>query len=336
VAQTTAVRRLMTKRVMTETDTFGGSLPLVSVIIATRDRPDDLVETLARIRRYRYPRLELIVVDNASARPVADVVGGNFPEVRVIRLEENRGVVGLNAGILASSGEFVAFQDDDSFFHDDGIRRAVEKMHARPKLGAVAGREVLALSGRTAEFAHRWDPTAFERESVDGRPTLWFINCVAVLRRSALDEVGLFPEDFVWGGLEIDVATRLIIGGWEVRYFPDVVAIHRKTPASRNSDFATFHKTRNLVWYWWRYLPAWDATRKTMVRLPAAFLISLYKGGLRGYFRALGALATSIPYMRRSRNPAPPETLEALHADESEAKVILEQVWIKVTKRATG
>jgi GT2 family glycosyltransferase len=322
--------------VRTVEDTPGGPWPLVSVIIATRDRPDDLIETLGRIRRYRYPRLEVIVVDNASSPPVADVLSDGFPEVRVIRLDENRGVVGLNSGIAASNGEFVAFQDDDSFFHDDGIRLAVEKMRSHPRLGAVAGREVLARSGRTAEFAHRWDPAEFARESAEGRPTLWFINCVAVLRRKALDEVGLFPEEFLWGGLEIDVATRLVIGGWEVRYFPDVVAIHRKTPASRNSDFATFQKTRNLVWYWWRYLPAWDATRKTAVRLPAEFLISLYKGGVRGYFRAVWALATSIPYMRESRNPAPPETLEALRADDSEARVLLEQVWVKVTKRATG
>lgn len=326
----------MGRTVKTIDDTPDGGPPLVSVVIATRNRLDDLVETLARIRRYRYPRLEVIVVDNASAPPVAEAIADDFPEVRVITLSENRAVVGLNEGILASAGEFVAFQDDDSFFHDDGIRLAVEKMRAHPRLGAVAGREVLARSGRTAEFAHRWDPGAFEREKELGRPTLWFINCVAVLRRKALDQVGLFPEAFLWGGLEIDVATRLIIGGWDVRYFPDVVALHRKTPASRNSDFATFQKTRNLVWYWWRYLPVRDAARKTAFRLPAEFAVAVYKGGMRGYFRALWALITSVPYMRESRTPAPPETLEALHAGDSEAKVMFEQVWVKLSKRATG
>ncbi|MHB0981147.1 MAG: glycosyltransferase family 2 protein [Thermoleophilia bacterium] len=312
----------------------GEGLPLVSVAIATRDRLEDLIETLERIRLYQYSRLEVVVVDNASKVPVAPAIASQFPEVRVITLDVNRGAVGLNEAIKTSQGEYVAFQDDDSFFHRDGIGLAVEKMAAHPRLGAVAGREVLARSGRTAEFAHKWDPAAYQREARDGRPTLWFINCAAVLRRRALEDSGLFPEEFVWGCEEIDLATRLIINGWEVRYFPDVVAIHRKTPASRNSDFAVFHKTRNLVWYWWSYLPLKDAARKTLVRLPADFLIAVYKGGVRGYFRALLALACSYGFLKRRRTPVPPELLEALHAGESESRVLLEQVLIRLRKRA--
>ncbi|GAB4265105.1 MAG: glycosyltransferase family 2 protein [Thermoleophilia bacterium] len=307
-------------------------LPSVSVVIITRDRWADLQATLRRVARYDLPDLEVVVVDNGSGDGTPERVRAEFPSVRVIALDHNAGIGGRNVGMRAARGEFLALQDDDSFFTRGSLRRALQKMAANPRLGAVAAREVMADTGRTAEFAHRWRPADMVREAQTGRESLWFIACGAVLRREALDQAGYFPEDFVWGHGEIDLATRLIICGWEVRYFPDVVAIHRKTSASRSADREVFYKTRNLVWYWWRYLPVRTAARKTAVRLPFDLLVALYRRAPRGYVKAVAALVASIPHMRAMRTPAPPELLPVLHASESELKVILEQIWVRREK----
>lgn len=310
--------------------------PSVSVVIITRDRWPDLQATLQRVARYELPDLEVIVVDNDSSDGTPERIRARFPGVRVIELDHNAGISGRNVGMRAARGEFLALQDDDSFFTRGSLRGALQKMAANPRLGAIAAREVMADTGRTAEFAHRWRPADMVMEAQTGRETLWFIACGAVLRREALEQAGYFPEDFIWGHGEIDLATRLIIAGWEVRYFPDIVTIHRKTSASRNADREVFYKTRNLVWYWWRYLPVGVAARKTAVRLPFDFLVALYRQAPYGYLKALAALVTSIPHMRAVRTPAPPELLPALHASESELKVILEQVWVRREKFAAG
>lgn len=91
--------------------------PMVSVVIPTRDRPEMVVECIAAILQQDYPRVEVIVVDNAPrSSATADAVQSHFgdePSVRYLR--ENRAGISFarNRGVAAAGGKIVAFTDDD-------------------------------------------------------------------------------------------------------------------------------------------------------------------------------------------------------------------------------
>jgi GT2 family glycosyltransferase len=90
--------------------------PFISVIICTRDRPDSAKNCLRHLARQNYPRFEIILVDNAptsnAVRAFVDAWHGERP-LRYV-LESRPGLSwARNAGIAASSGEIVAFLDDD-------------------------------------------------------------------------------------------------------------------------------------------------------------------------------------------------------------------------------
>jgi glycosyltransferase involved in cell wall biosynthesis len=89
--------------------------PLVSVVVPTRDRPELLGRALASLRRQTHSNLEIIVVDDASNEDMAAVIAAaGDRRIRYIRHETNRGgAAARNTGIRASTGQFIAFLDDD-------------------------------------------------------------------------------------------------------------------------------------------------------------------------------------------------------------------------------
>jgi GT2 family glycosyltransferase len=90
--------------------------PFVSVVICTRDRPDQLATCLRAVGQQEYPRYEVLVVDNAAAsEEVRALTGAGLGRVPLRYVREPRPGLSWarNAGTAAASGEIIAFLDDD-------------------------------------------------------------------------------------------------------------------------------------------------------------------------------------------------------------------------------
>lgn len=103
------------------------SEPLVSFVMpAYEPRPDWLLEAVASVLGQTWERLELIVVDDGSARPVADLLANvDDPRLRILRAEHGGYPAALNAGIAQATGSFVRFVDADDVAVADGTERLV-------------------------------------------------------------------------------------------------------------------------------------------------------------------------------------------------------------------
>jgi glycosyltransferase involved in cell wall biosynthesis len=84
-----------------------------TVVIATRNRADNLMRTLTHLSELAVP---VILVDNASTDDTVSRVRKEFPYVLVLESAVNRGAVGRNLGVQAARTPFVAFSDDDSWW----------------------------------------------------------------------------------------------------------------------------------------------------------------------------------------------------------------------------
>jgi GT2 family glycosyltransferase len=264
-----------------------------TVVIATRDRREELLHTLERLAALPEAPA-VIVVDNGSTDGAPAAVRAAHPGVTVIELGEDRGAAARTAGVLAATAPSVAFCDDDSWWAPGALERAGALLDAHPAVGLLAAR-VLLPGGRA-------DPTctAMEHSALGSRPglpgprVLGFIACGAVVRRDAYLAAGGFPPGWGVGGEELPFAAALADRGWDLVHVPALVAHHhpssRRDPARRAAVAA-----RNDLWSAWALRPSRDALRVTARSLLGARDRGRRRGLAEGV-RGLGpVLATRRP-----------------------------------------
>lgn len=210
-------------------DPLVSARPTVSAVIATRNRTDVLPEALDSIFAQeglgRQFDLEVVVVDDASSDNVAEVVA-RYSGVRYIRLPVNQGQsAARNAGIRNSSGQYVAFLDDDDLWLPQKLALQVSALEAHPQAGLVYSQLVIVVEGQRLLFPEGPAPSGslFRR--------LLFVNLcgnpgVPLVRRDALEKVGGFSED-VSGVEDYDLWLRLSYSVPFI-YVPGAVAVYRQ------------------------------------------------------------------------------------------------------------
>jgi GT2 family glycosyltransferase len=193
-----------------------------------------------------YVEVEVVVLDNASDDGSAAAVRQQFPDVRLIRQEFRAGFgANHNTVIRSSTGRYIYVLNEDTESEDWGFARIVAEMDANPKVAAL-GPRLVDQDGRHQRSAWRFPTPAV---SLLGIPTLgqfgiaqskgdeprtvdWVMGAALLLRREALDAVGLFDEDFFIYFEEVDLCLRLHRAGWEMRYFPAVTVVHYESQFS--------------------------------------------------------------------------------------------------------
>jgi len=105
--------------------------PKVSVIIPTYNRPERLQRALSSIRSQTYDNIEAVVVDDHSETSMSEIAGSFSPslDVKFIRHEQNKGAnPARNTGIKNSSGQYIAFLDDDDTWVEEKLELQVDKI----------------------------------------------------------------------------------------------------------------------------------------------------------------------------------------------------------------
>ena len=274
--------------------------PLVSVVMITWNRKDILRQVLINFMRQTYPRYEIIVADNASTDGAAVMVEREFPQVRLIRLTENSGIRGYNIALQQALGEYVVIADNDSFLEDSGIAKIVGKFKQFPSVGAMGCKVYYYYSNRI----HHWHPTV-RTDDVSGRgfDSPLFNGCAAAVRMSVLNEVGFYPEEFFLYENERDLCTRIINAGYEVKYFTDITAYHMVSEEQGRNQRLVFYATRNLIWYFWKYMPVEVALSRTLFVMAVTIFSGIRRFKLGLYLKPLKAAIGGLPKILVLRKP---------------------------------
>lgn len=219
------------------------------------------------------PSAEVLVVDNHSDDGSADAVERVFPNVTLIKAPRNGGFsYGNNLGIRRAHGRYALLLNPDTLVPPGALRNLVAYMDAHPGVGACGPRLVLP-DGSLDLACRRSYPSikvalyrllglsrAFPRSRRFGRYNLTYLDpaheaevdsvvgaCMLV-RRAAVDEVGLLDETFFLYGEDLDWAYRIKRSGWKIMYVPSVTIVHHKGEASRQQStemtLAFYHSMR--------------------------------------------------------------------------------------------
>jgi GT2 family glycosyltransferase len=282
-------------------------VPRVSVAIATRNRREQLLATLARLRALP-ERPPVLVADNASTDGTAAAVRERHPDVELLALGENRGAAARNAAVRALATPYVAFSDDDSWWEPGALARAAEVLGANAQLGLLAARVLVGPERRidpTCAAMARSPLTDAGGGAVPGTPVLGFVACGAVVRRAAFLGVGGFDARYGIGGEERLLAGDLVAAGWLVRYDARLVVRHWPPTTVGPRPARAARTVRNDLWSAW--------LRRPTRRVPLATLRALAEGGAGWHtLRGAGAALRGLPWVLRERRPHPREVEAAM------------------------
>lgn len=188
-------------------------------------------------------RYDVVVVDQGSTDGSQALLAEKYPEVRLI---QNSGNVGLakacNQGIEATTGRYILLLNNDTLVNNT-LDQLVEFLEATPQAGAVGGRLLNPDGSFQAGYANFSTlleefliATHLGELFLDGFPSHqdldhvqqvgWISSACLLLRRAALDEVGLLAEDFFIYGDEADLQYRLNQSNWPVYFLPTVNTLH--------------------------------------------------------------------------------------------------------------
>ncbi|MBO6148868.1 MAG: glycosyltransferase family 2 protein [Lachnospiraceae bacterium] len=241
----------------------------VTVIIPNYRGASCIRDCMEALRSQVFRDFSTIVVDNASHDGSAEIVENDFPEARLIRLEDNFGFSrAVNEGIKASSTPFVLLLNNDTKAENDFVGNMLEAIKADEKIFSVSGKMLQMLSPDRIDgagdlySAWGWAFARGKGKKSSGycKKTDIFAACggAAIYRRSILDEIGWFDE-FHFAYLEdVDIGYRARIMGYRNVYEPAAVVYHLGSGAtgSRYNDFKVRISARNNLYIIMKNMPA--------------------------------------------------------------------------------
>jgi N-acetylglucosaminyl-diphospho-decaprenol L-rhamnosyltransferase len=235
----------------------------VTVVVVTWDSVNLLPSCLASLRGQEWHgrRPHLVVVDNASTDGTGDWLADHAIDVEVMTAPRNLGFAGgANLGIGASSTPYVAVLNDDATVDSGWLAALADDLDAKEnaRVAAVtprvllAGRELVNSTGNEMTRSGRGRDRDWRTPATKVRPAgevFGFCGNGALLRRAALDEVGMFDAALFLYYEDTDLSWRMRAAGWTVRHQPEAVVEHRHATSSGEGSprFTRWNERNSLV-----------------------------------------------------------------------------------------
>jgi GT2 family glycosyltransferase len=217
---------------------------------------------------------EILVVDNGSTDLSPEMVEEDFPQVTLLRSDVNLGFGGgNNLALRQARGRYFVLLNSDAFFVPGALPLAIRHMDENPQVGLggcrLIGRDgssqpssrcfhsvlgdAIVLTGLAAVFPKSRIFGRFDRTWADpSQPAAvdWVPGAFSIVRPSALQQVGLFDQDFFLYYEEVDLCRRMKKAGIPVWYWPDILVIHLGGESSRQLKSMEFSSRAAQVVLW--------------------------------------------------------------------------------------
>ncbi len=298
-------------------DTLRGA-EKIAVVIVNYNGGALLERCLTALVKQTYTPFRTIVVDNASRDGSVDGIEGRHPAVQVIRMPKNIGfAAGNNVGIRPTEDcDWIACLNPDAFPEPDWLEQFVKAMRQAPTRSFFGCKMLKAenpdwLDG-TGDVYHV-SGLAWRRDH--GKPVSKDVYSIeeifgpcaaaALYPRQALLDTGGFDESYFCYYEDVDLAFRLRLKGYRCWYVPDAVVRHVGSAITgRRSDFSVYHGHRNMVWTYFKNMPAlllWWYFLPHVLLSVVTIVIFAFRGQARVILRAKWDALKGLPHILRKR-----------------------------------
>jgi GT2 family glycosyltransferase len=278
--------------------------PLVTILIATKDRPDDLRLTLRQISQQTYPKIELLIIDDGSVPSIEDIVRQESRDAVYIYEKPSAGQSKRRSeGFAMAKGEYILQLDDDSFPVDpEAVSSAVGIMEERREIGVLS---FWIFNGERLPKV-LLVPQAKYHSS--------FVGCGALFRSAAVRCTSGYRHFFGNEWEEEELSLQIMKAGWAIYFFPRVLVHHHVSAQNRLTTRTWKRGFRNKMWALLIHFP--------LYRLPVemswvlgiatfdAFRLLRFGSFVRGFIEFLGGLPRAL----QLRDPMSKEVLRRYDA----------------------
>ena len=206
--------------------------------------------------------MEVIVVDNASKNLEAEAITRRYPQVKVIKSDKNLGFAGgNNLGIQSAQGKYLFLINNDTVFKDFNIQVLIDSMESSSTIGIVCPKIRFAWDNNPIQYTGY---TPLSRITIRNRaigfgendhgqydtahPTPYAHGAAMLIRRDAIDKVGLMPECYFLYYEELDWSMMFTRAGYQIWYEPACTIYHKESQSTgQNSLLRTYYLTRNRL-----------------------------------------------------------------------------------------
>ena len=232
---------------------------MFSVIIPNWNGIRLLPACLSALRHQTYRDFEIVVVDNGSTDDSQEYVTREFPQVRILALDANRGFApAVNAGIRSSNNEVVIPLNNDTEADSHWLEEIARTLEQNTRVGMVVCK--LRLFDRRDHLHSAGD--FYRVDGMSGNRGVWekdvgqyddasgiFGGCGAAVayRKTMLDEIGLFDEALGSYCEDVDLNWRARLAGYPIAYAPRAIVYHHIS-ATGGGPIASYFNGRNILW----------------------------------------------------------------------------------------
>ena len=187
---------------------------------------------------------DVIVVDNGSTDGSQEMLREKYPQVDIIQNDSNVGLgKASNQGVESTNGRYILLLNNDTIVNGPSFDAMVDFLEKNPKAGGVGGKlmnpdgtiqagynsfstllEEFLVATRIGEYFRPGYPAVMDADGI--KSVDWVGSACLMVRRAALDDVGLLDEGYFIYGDETDLQYRLKKAGWEIYFLPNVTTIH--------------------------------------------------------------------------------------------------------------
>ena len=206
--------------------------------------------------------MEVIVVDNASKQDEASIIAQRYPYVKTTRTDKNLGFAGgNNIGIREAKGKYLFMINNDTVFKEFNIVPLIKRLESSPKIGIVCpkirfawGASPIQYAGYTplSKITIRNQSIGFSEEDNGqydtDRPTPYAHGAAMLIKREAIEKVGLMPEEYFLYYEEIDWSMMFTKASYKIWYEPACTVYHKESQSTgQDSPLRTYYITRNRL-----------------------------------------------------------------------------------------
>ena len=232
----------------------------VSIITINYNGLDD---TCALIESIPFnENVEVIVVDNASKNHEAEQLSQRYPQIKIIKSERNLGFAGgNNLGIQTAQGRYMFLINNDTVFKDFNIQALIDRLESSSNIGIVCPKIRFAWGNNPIQFAGysrlsrisvRNHAIGFNEDDYGqyntAHQTPYAHGAAMLIKREAMDKVGLMPECYFLYYEELDWSMMFTKAGYQIWYEPKCSIYHKESQTTgQNSPIRIYYLSRNRL-----------------------------------------------------------------------------------------
>jgi GT2 family glycosyltransferase len=262
----------------------GEMQPKVGIIVLAYNQCQLTLQCLHSLADLDYPsdRLHVIVVDNGSTDSTVEAISERFPQVTVLRNNQNMGYSGgNNVGIchaLKQDFDYLCLLNNDTILDSACLQALINEAESSPDIGMVGPKmyffepdDMVFAAGSMIDWRRGWlDQRGLgRRESEVGllytagpEDVHFIVGCCVLVKRRAIEQIGLLDPSYFLNFEDVDWCIRARNAGFRIRYVPKALLWHKVSASlGQASPRNTYYMTRNALLFFGTHLHGWRRWR---------------------------------------------------------------------------